>query len=89
MAEGARRCQVADLIQAPAEDIFFLPAVPEADNLALLGVTARFPEGGHVITTPIEHSAILESCDYLEEHGFDVDLSAGEFGRFGGPGGCA
>jgi cysteine desulfurase len=66
------RGQVADLIGAFPEEVFFTSGGTEADNLAIFGTMARFPEGGHLITTPIEHAAVLETSQYLAEHGYDV-----------------
>jgi len=69
--ETARE-NVAGLIGAQSDEIFFTSGGTEADNLAILGTAARFPEGGHMITTQIEHPAVLEPFRYLQAHGFDV-----------------
>ncbi len=67
------RGQVASLINADAKEIFFTSGGTEADNWALMGVTdALKNKGNHVITTKIEHHAILHSCEFLEKHGFEV-----------------
>ena len=65
------RCQVAGLINAKPDEIFFTSGGTEADNLAILGVASRY-EKGHIITTSIEHHAVLKCCEYLETKGFDV-----------------
>ncbi len=71
--EAARR-MVADILQAHPEDIVFTANGSEADNLALRGVAfANRSRGNHIITTPIEHHAILNTCKQLEdEFGFEV-----------------
>jgi cysteine desulfurase len=67
--EGARS-QVAQAIGADPEEIFFTSGGTEADNLALLGtVEASEDKGDHVITTSIEHHAVLEPCHYMERKG--------------------
>ena len=67
------RSRVASLINADPSEVFFTSCGSEADNWALFGVTDALKEkGNHVITTKIEHHAILHSGEYLEKHGFDV-----------------
>ena len=67
------RSRVAGLINASPEEVFFTSCGSEADNWALFGVTDALKEkGNHVITTKIEHHAILHSGEYLEKHGFEV-----------------
>ena len=67
------RGRVAKLIGAKPEEVFFTSCGSEADNWALFGVTDALREkGNHVITTAIEHHAILHSGEYLEKHGFEV-----------------
>ncbi len=76
------RAQVADIIGAQPEEVFFTSGGTEADNLAIFGTAARFPEGGHIITTPVEHAAVLETCQYLSSHGYTVTyLPVDEYGR--------
>ena len=70
--EEARE-RVARLIGASAEEIVFTSSGTEADNLALLGsVLARRRLGRHVVTSQIEHPAVLGSCRALETQGFHV-----------------
>ena len=70
--EKARE-QVAKLIGASAKEIIFTSGATESDNLAILGIAEMYREkGNHIITTPIEHKAILDTCKYLETKGFDV-----------------
>ena len=65
------RKQVAALLHADEDEIFFTSGGTEADNLAVLGI-AELYEKGHIITTPIEHHAILRSCEHLAAKGFDI-----------------
>jgi len=70
--EEARE-QVARLLGASAEEIVFTSGGTEADNLAILGsVLARCPQRGHIVTSQIEHPAVLGSCHALETQGFRV-----------------
>lgn len=67
------RGQVASLIGAKANEVFFTAGGSEADNWALEGVVdALKDKGNHIITTKIEHHAILHTAEYLEKHGIDV-----------------
>ena len=67
------REQVASLINSKPSEVFFTSGGTESDNWALFGVTdALKKKGNHIITTEIEHHAILHSCKYLENHGIDV-----------------
>ncbi|MFQ5936354.1 MAG: IscS subfamily cysteine desulfurase [Acidiferrobacterales bacterium] len=70
--EQARR-QVAGLINARARRIIFTGGGSEADNLALKGVaSAQRDKGNHIITTRIEHPAVLGACAFLERLGYEV-----------------
>lgn len=70
--ERARR-SVADLIGASPAEIVFTSGATESDNLALRGIAeARRARGNHIITTVIEHEAVIEPCRSLEKQGFDV-----------------
>jgi len=67
------RHTIAESLGAYEKEILFTAGGSEADNLALIGVMeACKDKGRHLITTNIEHHAILESCKYLEQHGFRV-----------------
>ena len=67
------RQQVADLINAEEREIFFTSCGTEADNWVIEGVADAFSKkGNHIITTKIEHHAILHTCQYLEKHGAEV-----------------
>jgi cysteine desulfurase NifS len=70
--ERARR-QVAGLIGAKPRRIVFSGGGSEADNLAIKGAAIAYRErGNHVITTRIEHPAVLGACEFLEKAGFEV-----------------
>lgn len=80
--EHARE-QTAQLLGAPPERIFFTSGGTESDNLAVLG-TALQPlnRKRHIITSAVEHHAVLESCAWLERLGFRVTyLAVDRFGR--------
>ncbi len=67
------RKQVADLIGAEEREVFFTSCGTEADNWVIEGVADAYKEkGNHIITTKIEHHAILHTCEYLEKHGVEV-----------------
>ncbi|MFA5729506.1 MAG: cysteine desulfurase family protein, partial [Candidatus Neomarinimicrobiota bacterium] len=68
--ENARR-QVADLLNCQPEEIIFTSGGSESNNLAVRGVAELHP-GGHIITSIIEHPAVLEVCRYLENNNFKV-----------------
>ena len=67
------RHQVAELINAEDREIFFTSCGTEADNWVIEGVADAYKDKGkHIITTKIEHHAILHTCEYLEKHGYEV-----------------
>jgi len=76
------RSHVANLINADPREIVWTSGATEADNLAVKGV-ARFykSKGNHIITSKIEHKAVLDPCRQLEREGFEVTyLEPNEFG---------
>lgn len=68
------REQVANLVNAKTNEIYFTAGGTESDNWALEGVAyAHKEKGNHIITSKIEHHGILHTCEYLEKHhGFEV-----------------
>ncbi|MBS3782890.1 MAG: cysteine desulfurase NifS [Anaerolineae bacterium] len=81
-AKGLNRAreQVAAELGCRPEEIVFTGGGTEADNLAIKGVAYAHP-GTHIITSQIEHHAVLHSCQYLERRGFSVTyLAVDEYG---------
>ena len=67
------RTQVASLLGAGNDEIVFTSGGTESDNLAVKGVAyANRDKGNHIITTSVEHLAVLEPCRFLQTQGFDV-----------------
>ena len=67
------REQVAELINAKPSEIFFTAGGTEADNWAVFGTAEKLKaKGNHIITTKVEHHAMLHSCAALEKDGFQV-----------------
>lgn len=70
--EDARE-KVANLIGTKKQEIYFTGCGSEADNTALKGIAySNKSKGNHIITTKIEHPAILDTCKFLETQGFDI-----------------
>lgn len=67
------RERVAALINAKPQEIYFTAGGTEADNWAVFGTVEKLKEkGNHIITTKIEHHAMLHSCEFLEKEGYEV-----------------
>ncbi|HPF88360.1 MAG TPA: cysteine desulfurase NifS [Candidatus Limiplasma sp.] len=78
--ETARR-QVAAAIGAQPQEIYFTAGGSESDNWALRGI-ADVTQGKHIITSAVEHHAILHTCEYLETKGYRITyLPVDEYGR--------
>ncbi|MCK4871010.1 MAG: IscS subfamily cysteine desulfurase [Gammaproteobacteria bacterium] len=72
LVDKARK-QVAELINAEPKEIIFTSGATEANNLAIKGVALKYKnKGRHIITSKVEHKAVIEPCKYLQEQGFDV-----------------
>ncbi len=70
--ESARR-QVAELLNADPREIVWTSGATESDNLALKGAAHFYKDRGkHIVTSKIEHKAVLDSCEQLQREGFDV-----------------
>lgn len=64
---------IAKTLKVQEKEILFTSGGTEADNIALIGTAfANYRAGKHVITTQIEHPAVLQTCDYLEKQGFEI-----------------
>lgn len=67
------RATIAESIGAKDNEIVFTSGGTEADNLAIIGTAfTRFQKRGHIVTTAIEHHAVLKACEFLETLGFEV-----------------
>lgn len=72
-AVDAARATVADYLGAKPKEIYFTAGGSESDNWALKGVAfAKKDKGKHIITSKIEHHAILHTCEFLESMGYEV-----------------
>jgi cysteine desulfurase len=73
LAVNHAREQVSSLIGSKPDEIIFTSGGTESDNLALRGVSSAYSQKGkHIITTSVEHHAVLHTCQILEKNGFKV-----------------
>lgn len=67
------RADIADTLHAQGKEIYFTSGGSESDNWALRGIADAYKEKGrHLITSRIEHKAVLKSCEFLEKNGYEV-----------------
>ncbi len=72
-AVESSRAEIASIIGASAKEIVFTSGATESDNIAVLGVAEFYKDKGkHIITSPIEHKAVIDPCHYLEQQGYEI-----------------
>ena len=76
------RAKIAEIFNCRASEITFTAGGTEADNLAIKGIALANPRGRHIVTAPIEHEAVLASCDYLRRH-HNFEITQVPVDRFG------
>ena len=83
MALDKAREQVAALIGAKSDEIYFTGSGTESDNWAIKAVAESYKDKGrHIITSKVEHHAILHTCQYLEKNGYEITyLNVDEYGK--------
>ena len=65
------RGQVSKALNCDINEVYFTGGGSEADNWAIKGIASAYKnKGNHIITTKIEHHAVLHTCEYLEKNGF-------------------
>ncbi len=81
-AVNSFREKIAELLGAKSNEIYFTGSGCEADNWAIKGIADAYKDkGNHIITSSIEHHAVLGTCEFLEKHGFKVTyLPVDEYG---------
>ncbi|MBC7443745.1 MAG: cysteine desulfurase [Ramlibacter sp.] len=74
-ALAGARAEIARVLNCRPAEIVFTTGGTESDNLAVKGIALGAPRGRHIVTSAIEHEAVLESCDFLKRlHGFEITL---------------
>lgn len=77
------RSKVAGIINCKKDEIIFTAGGTESDNIAIKGIALKYnKKGKHIITTDIEHPAVLNTCKFLETHGFKVTYLPVDNGGF-------
>jgi len=66
------REKIAELLEANASEIVFTSCGTESDNTAIIGTLEAYPEKRHIVTTRVEHPAVLSLCNFLDKHGYRV-----------------
>ena len=65
--------QLANLLHIKAEELIYTSGATEANNLAIKGIIGKYPNRGkQIITTPLEHSSVLEPLNKLEKNGYHI-----------------
>ena len=66
--------KISNLLGVKPSEIIYTSGASESNNTVLKGVASKYKNrGNHIITTPLEHSSVLETCKYLESKGFIID----------------
>lgn len=66
--------KISNLLGVKPSEIIYTSGASESNNTVLKGVASKYKNrGNHIITTPLEHSSVLETCKYLESKGFVID----------------
>lgn len=73
LAIDRARCKVAGAIGARSDEIYFTSGGSESDNMIISGIARKYKyKGNHIITSKIEHMAVIKTCKMLEKEGFEV-----------------
>ncbi len=84
VVENARK-QVASLLRVSSDEVFFTSGATESNNIAIRGLKDYAESTGkkHIITTAIEHKAVIETVKHLTQEGFDIEIiSPDRSGRY-------
>lgn len=86
-AVNRAREQMAEIVKAKPDEVIFTSGATESNNLAILGLAAYGENNSkrHIISTSIEHKAVLEPLEYLAKHGFEITLIPPTTGGFVDP----